>query len=287
MQGAVVQVVATTSMIADMVKEVGEDTVEVVGLMGPGVDPHLYKPSRSDLSAMQRADVIFYHGIHLEGRMTEVLHGVGKRGRAVYAVAEAIPKKRLMHPAGDPEAADPHVWFDPNLWAQCVDEVVKGLSKVNGGSAARYVERGKEVKAKILGLYDWAQVRLEAALPKEKRVLITSHDAYNYFGRAFGFQVIGVQGISTVTEAGVADVAQIVNYVKAHQVKAIFVESSVSPRTIERISEDSGATVGGELFSDAMGVPGEMEDAHGERYDLGTYEGMFKHNLNAIIDALK
>jgi manganese/zinc/iron transport system substrate-binding protein len=276
------RVTATTTMVTDLVKQVGGDRVEVQGLMGAGVDPHLYKASAGDVTKLQGADVIFYSGLMLEGKMEEVFEKMSKSGKRVFAVTEAIPKDKLQHPPGFGGHPDPHVWFEVPLWAQCVDTVVKGLSEARPGDKEYFTQRGDAAKKAMADLHQWALKRAEE-LPKEKRILVTSHDAFSYFGRAYGFQVVALQGISTVTEAGGADMAKLVDFIKQHQLKAIFIESSVPPTTIKRISEDAGVKIGGELFSDAMGTPGQME--HG--YDLGTYEGMIKHNLDTIVNALK
>lgn len=286
---AEIRAVATTSMIADMVREVAGEDATVYGMMGPGVDPHLYKATARDLRMLRRADVIFYNGLHLEGRLSEILGRMRGRGAPVYAVAEAVPEDRLLTPGGNTGAADafdPHIWFDPELWALAVEPVVEGLSRADPAHAEAYRRRGDALQERYRGLAEWGRERV-AVLPESRRILVTSHDAYNYFGRAFGFQVVGVQGISTVSEAGLADVTAMVDFIRENQIKAVFVESSVSPTAIERISEDSGAVVGGEIYSDAMGVPGEMRSANGERYDVGTYPGMFKHNVNTIVESLR
>ncbi len=280
-----VRAVATTTMVAEMVRSVGGDAVEVTGLMGPGVDPHLYRPNRRDVTALQRADIIFYNGLYLEGRMTEVLEAMQRRGRVVHAVAEAVDTERLLRPAEYEGAPDPHIWFDPTLWSEAVPGVVEALSRIDPERAQEFARRGKLLQEALLELDGWARQRI-AQLPVEKRVLITSHDAYNYFGRAYDFQVIGVQGLSTVSEAGLADMVRIVEYIRKHEVRAVFIETSVSPRLIQRISEDSGAVIGGELFSDAMGVPGQIETFRGDSYDVGTYAGMVKHNVNHIVAGL-
>lgn len=277
-----VKVVATTSMVADLVKNVGGDRVEVDGLMGPGVDPHLYKPTQSDGSRLRRADVIFYSGLLLEGKMQDLFAGMARTKRFVYPVTESIPVDELLEPPQFAGHYDPHVWFDPRLWAKCVETVVNGLSEFDAKGRAYYAKRGNELRKKMEELHEWSVKRV-SELPSEKRILITSHDAFNYFGRAYGFRVVGLQGISTVDEASLADMAKMVDFIKKHQVKAVFIESSVPPQAIERISKDAGVKVGGELFSDAMGTPGQIENG----YDLGTYEGMIKHNINKIVDALK
>lgn len=277
-----IRVVATTSMVADLVQAVGGDLVAVDGLMGPGVDPHLYKPTASDVLKLQRADAIFYNGLVLEGKMTDVFTKLARSKKHVYAVTENLPVEELLQPPEFAGHYDPHVWFDVSLWARCIATVVEGLSAADPERAGDYAARAAAVRAKMQTLHEWA-VAKAAELPEEKRILVTSHDAYNYFGRAYGFTVVGLQGISTATEAGLADVARLADYIKERRIKAIFVESSVPHATIERVAQDAGCVVGGEIFSDAMGTPGEIENG----YDLGTYEGMIKHNLTTIVEALR
>jgi manganese/zinc/iron transport system substrate-binding protein len=284
--GAPLHVVTTTTMVTDLVERVGGARVAVEGLMGAGVDPHLYKPTASDVSRLQRAQVIFYNGLHLEGRMAELFERLGKAGKKVHAVTSGIPEEWLLKPAQFEGNHDPHVWGDASLWALCVDAVVKALSAADPAGAAGFQERGAGYKTELAKLHEWALRRADE-LPPERRILITSHDAFNYLGRAYGFHVVGVQGISTVTEAGLADIAKVVDFIKEKQVKAIFVESSVPRAAIERISRDSGATIGAELFSDAMGAKGALKTVNGETYDEGTYIGMLKHNINAAVEALK
>ena len=283
---AKLNVVTTTTMVTDMVKEIGGERVEVVGLMGPGVDPHLYKPASGDVVKLQRAKVIFYSGLMLEGRMTDLFFRMARAGKLVYAVTESIPEKDRLEP---PEFAghwDPHVWGDPILWSKCVVTVVDGLSKADPAGAGDYAKRGKAVVASYEAMKAWALQRI-ATVPRKQRILVTSHDAFNYFGQAFGFQVVAVQGLSTVTEAGLADIAKTVDFIKQKKIKAIFVESSVNPAAIERVSKDAGVKIGGELFSDACGRAGDIHESHGEKYDVGTFVGMIKHNVNTVVDALK
>lgn len=280
--GGKIRVTTTTSMVTDLVKTVGGDRVEVTGLMGAGVDPHLYKASASDITKLQRAEVIFYNGLLLEGKLQDVFAKMARTKKHVYAITETVSEKELLEPASFGGHYDPHVWFDVTLWSKCVESVVQGLSEYEPKSKGYFEKRGKETQAAMRELHQWAKKKA-AELPEEKRILITSHDAFNYFGRAYGFKVVGLQGISTVEEASLASMTKLVDFVKEQRVKALFVESSVSPVAIKRISEDAGVKVGGELFSDAMGTPGQIENG----YDLGTYEGMIKHNLNTIVEALK
>lgn len=281
-----IRVVTSTSQIADIVRNIAGDAVELQALMGPGVDPHLYKATARDVILMQRADLILYNGLHLEGRLAETFSKVNKLGRSVVAVGEVIPEDRLLTSANFENAHDPHIWFDPELWAMVVGAVEQSLAKADPEHAELFARGAAIYKSKVEALKPWAQARIEK-VPESKRVLVTSHDAYNYFGRAFGFQVVGVQGVSTASEAGLADITNTSDFIKERGIPAIFVESSVSPATIEGISRASGARVGGELFSDALGAVGEMhEGGDGESYDVGTYLGMFKYNVDTIVRAL-
>ncbi len=276
-------VVATTTMVSDLVSRVGGTLVEVKGLMRPGVDPHLYEPVPGDGIALKEADVVFYSGLFLEGQMHDKLKGLGAKA---HAVTDAIGEDELLVPDDAGGHPDPHVWGDASLWARCVPIVADALAKADPAHEAEYRAHAAAYVAELEELHAWAEKRA-GELSEGKRVLITSHDAFNYFGRAYGFEVIGLQGISTVGESGLADRVKMVDLIKERGVKAIFVESSVSHAAIESISRDSGARVGGELFSDALGSPGEMETMAGETYDLGTYIGMLKHNMNAAVEALK
>jgi manganese/zinc/iron transport system substrate-binding protein len=269
-----IQVATTVTMVTDLVKQVGGDRVEVQGLMGPGVDPHLYKTVPADVNKLRQADVIFYCGLLLEGKMQDVLTRVARSKKFVYAVTESIPEEKLLEPPEFSGHYDPHVWFDVTLWSLC--------GEFQPASKSYFEKRGAAYKAKLQELHQWA-LQTAGELTKEQRILITSHDAFNYFGRAYGFQVVGLQGISTVTEASLADMVSLVEFIKKHKVKAVFVESSVPHKTIERVSKDAGVKIGGELFSDATGTPGEIENGH----DLGTFEGMFRHNVTTIVNALK
>ncbi|MBA4138069.1 MAG: ABC transporter substrate-binding protein [Opitutus sp.] len=279
---APLRVVTTTSMVTDLVRQVAGEAAEVQGLMGPGVDPHLYKPVAADVLKLQRADVIFYNGLVLEGKMTDLFTKLARTKKQVYALAEAVPEELLLQPPEFAGHHDPHLWFDVSLWEKCIDVVREGLSAADPENAAHYARRAAELRLRMQQLHQWALAKA-AELPPEKRILVTSHDAYNYFGRAYGFTVVGLQGISTASEAGLADVARLVDFIRERRIRAIFVESSVPHATIERVAADSGVRVGGELFSDAMGTPGQIVNG----YDLGTYEGMIRHNLTTIVEALK
>jgi manganese/zinc/iron transport system substrate-binding protein len=273
---------ATIGMVGDLVKQVGGDRVEVRQLMGPGVDPHLYKPTSSDAAELSRADVIFYSGLMLEGRMGDLFAKLARTGRKIYPVTESVPESELLEPAEFEGHYDPHLWFDVGLWAKTVPTIVKGLSEADPEGRETYEKNAAALLGRLAELDAWCR-ETAARLPPAQRILVTSHDAYNYFGRAYGFKVVGLQGVSTVSEAALADMASLVDFIKEQNVKAIFVESSVNPAAIKRVAEDAGVEVGGELFSDAMGAPGEQKGG----FDVGTYEGMVRYNLTTIVNALE
>lgn len=275
-----VRVVATTTIVADAVREVGGDRVEIVTLMGPGIDPHLYKASEGDVLRLASADIIFYNGLHLEGKMGHVLARVGERVPTV-AVAERIDPSLLRRPPEFEGAYDPHVWFDVRLWMIAVEAVRDGLITVDPTHAAVYQANAERYLAELDKLDRW--VRQEVAkIPPERRVLITAHDAFGYFARAYGFEVYGLQGVSTAAEAGVADVQALADLIVERRIPAIFVETSVPPRFIEAVQEAVRARgfevrIGGQLHSDALGDPGTL---------AGTYVGMVRSNVETIVQAL-
>lgn len=277
-----IRIVATTGMVADVVKNVGGDRLEVTALMGPGVDPHLYKASAGDVQRMLDADLICYNGLHLEGKLTEVLEQAQKRGVAVLAAAEGIDRSRLLAHAEYEDAHDPHVWFDVTLWMEVVETVRDRLIELDRTEEGRYRERSQAYLNLLKKLDGEVRVELEK-VPKEQRVLITAHDAFNYFGRAYGFEVRGLQGISTATEAGTADVQALSTFIAEKKIAALFVESSVPRRSIEAVqaavkAKGFDVKIGDSLFSDAMGDPGTEE---------GTYLGMVRHNVRAIVQGLE
>jgi manganese/zinc/iron transport system substrate-binding protein len=273
-------VVTTIGMIRDVVENVGGQHVQVTGLMGPGVDPHLYKASEGDVRRLFRADVVFYAGLHLEARMGEVLEEMGGRTRVV-AVTDGIPRDRLLSPAEFEGAHDPHLWFDVAMWAMTIDTIAATLAAADPPHAADFRRNAAAYHARLDSLD--AYVRAQAArVPRDQRVLVTAHDAFNYFGRAYGFQVRGLQGISTASEAGTGDVQALAEFIARRRIPAVFVESSIPRRTIEAVQEavnDRGwdVRIGGSLYSDAMGNPGTPQ---------GTYHGMVRHNIDTLVGAL-
>ena len=276
-----VNVVATTSMLADLAREVGGDRVEVEGLMGPGVDPHLYRPRESDVSRLVGADLVLYNGLELEGKMGEVLEQVEGRGIIAEPVAEVIDEGSLLAPPEFSGAFDPHVWMDVTLWKRVSTAVADALADLDPTHAETYVANAAAYQARLDSLDACVRQRV-AEVPEDGRVLVTAHDAFNYFGRAYGFEVRGLQGLSTATEAGTADVRDLAAFVAERRIPALFVETSVSPRNIEAVQQAVRARgfrveIGGDLFSDALGDPGTPE---------GTYEGMIRHNVDTIVGAL-
>jgi manganese/zinc/iron transport system substrate-binding protein len=273
-----VRIVATTSMIADLAREIGGDRVEVEGLMGPGVDPHLYKASEGDVGRMTEADLILYNGLHLEGKMVDILERLG--GRAA-AVTDGVDRSRLATPEVYEGNYDPHVWMDVSMWKDAAGTVGERLAALDTTHAATYLARADAYVATLDSLDRWAQEQT-ARVPEDQRVLVTAHDAFGYFGLAYGFEVRGLQGISTAAEAGTADVQDLAAFVAEREIPALFVESSVPPRSIEAVREAVRARgfeveIGGNLYSDALGGAGT---------DADTYEGMIRHNVNTIVDAL-
>jgi len=274
------QVVTTTGMIGDAAKRVGGDQVRVVSLMGPGVDPHLYKASEGDVRRIFRAQVIFFNGLHLEARMGEVLEHMGERIRTV-AVSDRIDRSRLMRPPEFEGAFDPHIWFDVALWMETVRVIRDTLSEEDPGNAEAYAARADAYLEELDELDRYVRAQAQR-VPVQRRVLITAHDAFNYFGRAYGFEVRGLQGISTAAEAGTADVQGLSEFIATRRIPAIFIESSVPPRAVEAVQaavrfRGFHVEIGGELFSDALGREGTEE---------GTYVGMVRHNIDTIVGAL-
>jgi manganese/zinc/iron transport system substrate-binding protein len=274
-----IKVVCTTGMVADLARNVGGKHVEVTSLMGAGVDPHLYKASPGDLSLLGNADFVFYSGLHLEGKMTEVFDSLAREKPAV-AVTDGIPEDQILSVSGG--AHDPHVWFDVSLWSLAAETVRDSLSAFDPPHAADYKANAAAYQARLAKLHEEAKTRI-ATIPKDQRVMVTAHDAFRYFGRAYGIEVRGIQGISTDSEAGVKQINDLVAFLAERKIKAVFIETSVSDQNIRSLLEGSAArrhkvVIGGELFSDAMGNEGTPE---------GTYEGMVRHNVETIVKALK
>lgn len=281
-QDTKITVATTIGMVGDLVRQVGGDRVEVTQLLGPGVDPHLYKPTSDDAAKLRKTDIIFYSGLMLEGRMGDLFAKLARTGKLAYPITESVPESQLLEPEEFEGHFDPHIWFDVSMWAETVPTIIKGLSDVDPKGKETYETNGAALMARMAKLDEFCKEQA-AKIPEARRILVTSHDAYNYFGRAYGFKVVGLQGVSTVSEAALADMASMVDFIKEQKVPAIFVETSVNPAAIKRVAEDADVKIGGELFSDAMGEPGEMKNG----FDTGTYEGMVRYNITTIVNALK
>ncbi|MEK4229440.1 metal ABC transporter solute-binding protein, Zn/Mn family [Solibacillus sp. FSL H8-0538] len=274
-------IVATTGQLADAVKVIGGDHLTVMNLMGPGVDPHLYKATQSDLSKLDNAELIIYNGLHLEGKMLDIFEQMAEE-KTVLAVGETLDQGELLGNQQDVTLHDPHIWFDIEIWKTVVESIGDTLVK----EYPEYKEDFETNEAAYLTELEELQVYVKGRvleIPEKQRILVTAHDAFNYFGKSQGFDVRGLQGLSTDTEYGVKDVQNMVDYLVTNQIKAIFVESSVSDKAMNAVIEGAKQKgheirIGGKLFSDAMGADGT---------DEGTYIGMYKYNVDTIVDALK
>lgn len=274
-------VVTTTGMIQDALKNIAQDKAEVVGLMGPGVDPHLYKPTPGDLTELRKADIIFYNGLHLEGKMSEVFEQLARK-KPVIPIASALDKTTLQVPQDGSQAYDPHIWFNVSLWKEAIAYAGKELSKVDKDNSAFYAANTQQFTQALDTLHTWVKEEINT-IPEKQRVLITAHDAFGYFGTAYTIKVKGLQGISTLSEFGLRDVSELVNFIVDNNIKAVFVETSVSSKSLETVvsgCQEKGheVKIGGTLYSDAMGQAGTPE---------GTYFGMVKANVNTIVSSLK
>lgn len=276
-------IVCTIGMVADIVRNVAGDHAMVQGLIGEGVDPHLYKPTRGDVVKLSSADVVFYNGLLLEGRMTDLLARVASPGKPVKAVTEAILEDAdyLLEKDDNSGHTDPHVWMDVPGWIEAVEVVAKTLSMFDPGNSADYRANAEQYIKKLQVLDEYAKESI-ASIPESQRVLVTAHDAFNYLGRATGLTVRGIQGLSTESEAGVRDLEGLIDFIIEQKIPAIFVETSVSDKNVRALVEGATARghslrIGGTLFSDAMGQSGTYE---------GTYIGMIDHNVTTITRAL-
>ncbi len=273
-----ITIVTTIAQIADPIREIGGQHVEVTSLMGPGVDPHLYQATQGDINKLQKADVIFYNGLHLEGNMEEILSNMDAE-KVVFALGEALSEDDLL--VDEEGAIDPHIWFDIGLWQQALDEAVGELVEYKP-DAKDELEKNKEKYFAEMDELKADALDKMSVIPEEQRVLVTAHDAFGYFGRMNGIEVIGLQGLSTEDEIGLTDIQSTIDLLIEKKVPAVFVESSISQKSIQSVIDGASASghkvsLGGELFSDAMGEEGTEE---------GTYLGMYRHNIHTIFEAL-
>lgn len=274
-------VVATTGMIADVARTIAGDRADVTALLGEGVDPHLYKLTRSDVALLMRADIVFYNGLLLEGKMTDALVRVATAGKPVHAVTELIDESYLLEPAGFAGQYDPHVWMDVGAWMRAAEVMRDRLAAFDPAGAAGYARNAGDYLARLHELDAYARAVL-GSIPSRARVLVTAHDAFNYLGRAYGMEVRGIQGISTESEAGLREIEGLVSLLVERDIAAVFTETSVSERNVRALVEGAAArgrtvVIGGKLYSDAMGAAGTYE---------GTYIGMIDHNVTTIAQAL-
>lgn len=276
-----IKALGTVGMVSDVVSSVGGDALSLTTLIGPGLDPHLYKPTRTDMSAMLAADIVFYNGLLLEGKLTDALVKVASSGKKVIALTEGLAESSLKSAEDNSDHFDPHVWMDPTLWRETVAVVETNLTSALPNLKSQLAAAGMAYRQKLTELHEYSAKVLNS-VPKESRVLVTAHDAFQYFGNRYGYEVVGIQGISTESEAGVKDIQRIVDMLVSRKIKAVFVESTVSERNIKALIEGAASrghsvSIGGQLFSDAMGDAGTYE---------GTYIGMIDHNVTTIARAL-
>ena len=274
------RVVTTIGMITDIVKNVGGTRVEVTGMVEPGVDPHFYNPTPKDVQRLGSAHIIFYNGLHLEAKMVDILEKMSEDTLTV-AVTDAVDRSLLLKPVEYEGLYDPHLWFDVKLWMQAVGMVRDTLSEFDADNTLLYRSNAERYLTKLMELDEYVKSRVER-VPSQQRVLVTAHDCFNYFGKAYGFEVRGLQGVSTATEVGIADVQELATFIAVRRISAIFVESSVSSRSLEAVkvavkSKGFDVKIRGVLFTDAMGNEGTLE---------GTYIGMIRHNIDTIVHAL-
>lgn len=272
-----INVVTTIAQIGEPLSVIGGDRLNVKSLMGPSVDPHLYKATQSDMETLEEADIIFYNGLHLEANMVEIFEKISE-SKPVLAVGETIPEESLLK--DEKGVVDPHIWFDLDLWQQALDAAVEQLKEFSPEDADYFEENKKKYFARLADLKKEAEKL--ADIPESQRVLVTAHDAFGYFGRMHGIKVVGLQGLSTDSEIGITDIQDTIDIIKKYKVPAVFIESSINEKSIKAViegakSEGINVTLGGELYSDAMGEEGTEE---------GTYIGMYRHNINTIYEAL-
>ncbi len=275
-----IRATVTVGMVADLIRDIGGEQLEVTQLLGSGVDPHLYKPTRDDVTSLMKADIVFFNGLYLEGKMAETLQRLSEKKRSV-AVAERLSAERFGNTASGHEHPDPHVWMDVSLWSDVAQVIGDELCEYDPAHKEDYVKRTRDLRAKLDALHQYG-VQQIASIPKDQRVLVTSHDAFRYFGRAYGIEVEAIQGISTESEAGLQRMNILVDMLVERKVKAVFVESSVPKESIESLllgakNRGHNVTIAAELYSDAMGDSGTYE---------GSYIGMMDHNLSSIARAL-
>lgn len=275
-----ITVVTTTTMLTDLIKNIGGEKIEVQGLMGEGVDPHLYSASAGDVNKLSEADIIFYGGLHLEGKMEEIFEKMEKSGKKVINLGEKLDKNKILKEENN--ISDPHIWFDLDLWGEEAKYVAKELGEIDNKNKNYYDENLKKYLESLEELKKYSFEKIEE-IPEKSRVLITAHDAFQYFGKQFKIEVKAIQGISTESEAGTKNINDLANYIVQNEIKSIFIETSIPKKSIEALKEavkskGGEVNIGGELYSDSLG---DVE------HNSETYIKMFRKNIDTIVNSLK
>jgi len=279
-------VVATTTHMADLVRQIGGEHLTVIPLMKAGVDPHSYRATAKDITCLQSADLIVFHGLYLEGKMARVLKETKLNSGNPFSPCENLSKEQLLSDEDGTHNTDPHLWFSPGLWIQCGQQIAQKLAELLPHKRSMLQKNLEKFRKSVEDIDQWGKSLIET-IPSRSRILITSHDAFRYFGEHFGIQVLALQGINTLAEAGLADRANLVQFIMDNKSPALFIESSVNPKALEEIARETGSVIGGTLFSDALGT--ESQRALGpnkQELSTATWQGMMAHNLSTIQKAL-
>ena len=281
-------IVVTTTQLKDLVSKITKSRFNIISLMKPGIDPHTYKPTSRDILALTKADLVIYHGMMLEGRLSELLEKAEQQGIQTYNATSSLKSPRIIF-HGDIKnnsQPDPHVWFDPEIWTTVAENFTKMICLFDPEGKSGYINNLLSFTREIEGVQKWT-IKKISTIPTSKRTLVTSHDAYSYFGRSFGLEVVALQGISTLLESGLGDRAKVVDLIKEQNIPAVFIESSVNPKALNEIAKECGVSVGGELFSDALGTEATLSvGPEGNSYTANTWTGMMVHNVNTIVNSL-
>ena len=279
-------VVATTTHMADLVRQIGGDHLTVIPLMKAGVDPHSYRATAKDITCLQSADLIVFHGLDLEGKMAGILKEAKRNSGNPFSPCENLSKEELLSDEDGAHNADPHLWFSPDLWIQCGQQVADKLVELLPHKSSMFMAKLEKFRKSVEEIDQWGKSLIET-IPSQSRILITSHDAFRYFGEHFGIQVLALQGINTLAEAGLADRANLVQFIKDNKSPALFIESSVNPKALQEIARETGSAIGGTLFSDALGTEAQrVVGPNSEELSTATWQGMMAHNLSTIQKAL-
>jgi len=279
--------VATTTHLADLAQQIGGEYFEVKALMRPGVDPHSYRATAHDISLLHRADLVLFHGLLLEGKLARVLEGQSSEQRTHFSPCHRIPKNQLIMEEDQNTTVDPHLWFSPTLWKECGSLLRDKLCEMIPERKTHFQANFLAFEKSVNQIDQWAKEAIYQ-IPESARVLITSHDAFRYFGKHFQIRVVALQGINTNVEAGLSDRSRFTSLIRQHNSPALFIESSVNPKALKQIAKETGAVLGGTLFSDALGPNDQwIVGPDGKSYSKGTWQGMMLHNVSTIEEALR